>query len=75
MAEPNFTKYRTKQPAEQVAESLDRRDSERIYFEQVRPRLIASEEKAKQESKEDWDNIIPRKGFPFSVGYDIDLRR
>jgi hypothetical protein len=28
-----------------------------------------------QDSETDWDKIIPQKGFPFSVGYDIDFRR
>jgi len=46
MAEPNFTNYRTEQPAEVVAENLDRVSAEGIYFDKVRPRLIASEEQA-----------------------------
>ncbi len=77
MAEPNFTNYRTNQPAELTAENLDRRDAEKIYFEQVRPRLIASERQnsGNASGEEDWDKIVPEKRFPFSVSYDIDYRR
>lgn len=47
MAEPNFTNYRINvRLAEIVTEELERCDGEGIYFDKVRPRLIAFEEQA-----------------------------